>query len=207
MKNTWGIKQWINQLIQEQTKQQETLVHITCILNITHDTTQKNRQKLNEVMDALQKVKENVNTIFNIPDVLTQHLRYQQIYTSSHTILAYLRDPLMYMRQVPIHTMDYIDAVMTNILSPNMLLVEELRKMFWHIESQPPLTIHLPISSDNTLHFFQYLKTQILIVDGQILLLIYMAIQDRKQQCQIYEIFNLPVQQSDRSDQYKINNK
>ena len=35
MKDTREIKQWINQLKQEQTKQQETLVHIISILNIT----------------------------------------------------------------------------------------------------------------------------------------------------------------------------
>ena len=40
------------------------------------------------------------------------------------TILAYLRDSLIYMRQVAIHTMDYVDAATTNILSPGILPVE-----------------------------------------------------------------------------------
>ena len=48
-----------------------------------YDRNQVNRQKLNEVMDALQKVNEDVNIIFNITAILTQHLRYHQIYTMS----------------------------------------------------------------------------------------------------------------------------
>ena len=69
-------------------------------------------------MNALQKVNEDGNILFNITSVLTQHLKYQQIYTYAHTLLAYLRDCLIYMRQVATHTMDYINAAMTNILSP-----------------------------------------------------------------------------------------
>ena len=63
-------------------------------------------------MDALQKVNEDVNTLFNITNILTQHLRYHQIYTYACTILAYLT----YMGQFEIHTMDYVNAAMTNIL-------------------------------------------------------------------------------------------
>ena len=62
-----------------------------------------NRQKLNEVIDALQKANEDVNKLFNIIDMLTQHLTYHQIYTYAHTILAYLRDCITYMRQVATH--------------------------------------------------------------------------------------------------------
>ena len=75
MKDIREIKQWINQLMQEQKEQQETLVHIISILNITSHVTQMNGQKLNKVMDALQKVNEDVNTLLNITDILTQHLR------------------------------------------------------------------------------------------------------------------------------------
>ena len=66
------------------------------------------------------------------------------------TILAYLRDFLAYMRQVTIHTMDYVDAATTNILSSNILPVEELKNMLRHIKSELPLTMHLPISSNDT---------------------------------------------------------
>ena len=127
-------------------KQQETLVHVISMLNVTWHANQVNRQKLNEVMNALQKANEHVNTLFNITDVLTKHLRYQEINTYANTIAAYIRDSLMYMWQVAIHTMDYIDAAMTNMLSPNILPVEELRNMLRHTESQLLSKIQLPIS-------------------------------------------------------------
>ena len=64
------------------------------------------------------------------------------------TTLAYLRDPLTYMRQVAIHTMDYVDTATTNILSPDILPVEDMKSMLSHIESEPPSTLHPPISYD-----------------------------------------------------------
>ena len=134
-KDTMEIKGWANLLIQEQTQQQETLVHIISILNIIWSANQVNRQKLNEIMDTLWKANEDMNILFNITDVLMQYLRYHQIYTYAHTILAYLMDCLTYMRQVATHTMDYVDAVMTNILSPDIFPVEELETMLRHMEA------------------------------------------------------------------------
>ena len=141
---------------------------------------QVNRQELNEVMDALQKVNKDVNTLFNITDILTQHLRYQQIYTYAHTILAYLRNSLTYMKQVAINTMDYINVAAANIFSPDILLVE-LRNMLRYIKSQLPSIMHLPISLDDTFHFYQYPNTHILTAERQHLLLIDVLIQDRVQ--------------------------
>ena len=63
------------------------------------------------------------------------------------TLLASLRDSLTYMRQVAIHMMDYMDVATTNILSPDILPVEDLRNMLRHIESELTSTMHLPISS------------------------------------------------------------
>ena len=117
-----------------------------------------------------------------------------------HTILAYLRHSFTYMREVAIHTVDYVDAATTNILSPGILPVKDLRNMIRHIESELPSTMHLPISLDDTFPFYQFLSTHVLIAEGQFLLLIDVPIQNRAQQLQMYEIFNLPV-----SAQYKIN--
>ena len=46
-----------------------------------------------------------------------------------HSILAYLRGSLTYMRQVAIHMMEYVDATTTNILPPEILPMEDLRSM------------------------------------------------------------------------------
>ena len=75
------------------------------------------------------------------------------MYIYIFTILAYLRDSLTYMRQVAIHMKDYVDAATTNILSPDILSVEDLRNMLRPIESELLSTMHLPISLDDILHF------------------------------------------------------
>ena len=111
------------------------------------------------------------------------------------------------MRQVAIHTMDYVDAATTNVLSHDILSVEELSNMLKHIKAGLPSMMYLPTSSDNTLHFYRYLGTHLLIADGQFLLLINVPIQNRAQQLQKYEFFSLPVPHSNISTQYKINHK
>ena len=136
-----------------QSKQQETLVHVISILNVKRYAVQVNRQKLNEIMDVLQRLNENSDRLFNITDVLTQCIRYQQMYIYMCTILAYPNDSLTYMRQVAVHTMDYVDAATTNVLSPDIFLVEDLRNMLRHRELELPSTMHLPISLDSTFHF------------------------------------------------------
>ena len=111
------------------------------------------------------------------------------------------------MRQVTIHTMDCVDTATTYILSPDILLMEDLRNMLRHIASELPLTMHLPISSDDTFHFCWYLNTHILMAEGHFLLLINVPIQNRAHQLQIYDVFNLPVLQSNPSAEYKINHR
>ena len=90
----------MNQLIQEQTKQQKTLLYVISILNFTRYVVQVNRQKLNEIIDALQRSNEDLNRLSNITEVLTQCIRHQQMYIYMHTILAIL-ETLTFMRQLP----------------------------------------------------------------------------------------------------------
>ena len=117
--------------------------------------------------------------LYNITSLLYNSLSYQQIILHIHSFLANLRDSLYYMREVAMHAMDYIDVVITGILSPNVLAVEDLRKMLLHIEEAPPLTMHLPVSSEDTLHFYTYLHTHIFNGDNdQFLLLIDVPTQD-----------------------------
>ena len=118
--------QWLNQLIQEQTKQQETLNHVISILNITRYIVRLYRQRLNEMINALQRLNEDLNRLFNNTEVPTQFIRYQQMYIYMQTLLAHLRDSLTYMSQVAICMMDYVDAATANILSPDILPVEDL---------------------------------------------------------------------------------
>ena len=50
--------------------------------------------------------------------------------------------------------------------------------MLSHIEATLPPTLHLPVSLENTLHFYRYLCTHFLIANKQFLLLIDVPIQD-----------------------------
>ena len=51
--------------------------------------------------------------------------------------------------------------------------------MLQHISDTLPPMLHLPVSPDDTLHFYLYLCTHILIQNKQFLLLIDVPIQDR----------------------------
>ena len=76
--------------------------------------------------------------------------------------------------------------------------------MLRHIESQLPSIIHLPISLHNTLHFYRYPKTHVLVAEEQFLLLIDVPIQNRAQHILIYKIFNLIIPHGNMSERYKI---
>ena len=77
--------------------------------------------------------------------------------------------------------------------------------MLSHIEETPPFTLHLPASSEDTLHFYWYLHIHVLIVDKQFLLLINVPIQDRLQQLSIHKIFTLDIPQGNYTAHYNIN--
>ena len=69
------------------------------------------------------------------------------------------------------HTMDYVDVATTSTLLPHVLPIMDLKKMLAHIEETLPPTLHLPVSSEDTLHFYRYLHTYVLIAKKQFLLL------------------------------------
>ena len=179
----------VNQLIATQYKQQETLVCIISFLNVTRYATQVNRQHINLVMDVVERTNQDVPMLYNITSSLYNSLNYQQIVLHICSILANLRDSLYNQREVVMHAMDYIDAATTGVLSHHVLPVEGLKKMLIHIEEALPLTMHLLVSSEDTLHFYWYLCTFILITGKQFCLLINVPIQDCAQQLDIYEVF------------------
>ena len=206
-KDVRSIRNKVNQLIAMQHQQQETLIHIISVLNVTRYATQVNRQHINLVMDAVERTHQDVTTLYNITSSLYTSLNYQQIVLHICSILANLRDSLYYMRQVAMHAMDYIDAATTGILSPCVLPVEDLQKMLTHIEEALPSTMHVPVPSEDTFHFYRYLCTHVLIADEQFLLLIDLPIQDHTQQLEIYQVFNLVIPHGNLSASYTIDTK
>ena len=76
------------------------------------------------------------------------------------------------------HTIDYVNAGTMGTLSPHILPIMYLKQMLSHIEETLPPTMHLPVSSEDTLHFYCYLCTHVLIANQQFLHLIDVPIQD-----------------------------
>ena len=187
------IKKRVNQLIEAQSTQQETLVHIISILNVTRYAAQVNRHSINVLMDKVYEMVQDVNNLYSLTTSLATSLSYHQLILHIRSVLANIWDSLSYIRTVSMHTMDYVDAGMTGILSPHILPIMDLKKMLVHIEETLPPTLHLPVSSEDTLHFYRYLCTYVLIANKQFLLLIDVPIQDRSQQLSIYKIFTFNI--------------
>ena len=79
--------------------------------------------------------------------------------------------------------------------------------MLTHLEEALPSTMHLPVSSEDILHFYRYLPTHVLIADKQFLLLTDVPIQDHAQQLEMYEVFNLVIPHRNFSACYNIDSK
>ena len=103
--------------------------------------------------------------------------------------------------------MDYIDTAATGTLSPHILPIMDFKKMLSHIEDTLPSTLHLPVSSEDTLHFYCNLCTHVLIANKQFLLLTNVPIQDRSQQLAIYKIFTLNIPHGNFTTPYDVNTK
>ena len=103
--------------------------------------------------------------------------------------------------------MDYTNAATSGILSPHVLPVMDLQRMLKHIANTLPPMLHLPISPEDTLHFYRYLHTHVLIENKQFLLLIDVPIQDRSRQITIHKILTLNIPCGNYSACYDIDTK
>ena len=88
------------------------------------------------------------------------------------------------------HAMDYIDAATTGIL----LTTHPSSRRFERNSGahQSGITINYAVYQyhwDDTLHFYRYLHTHILVAEEQFLLLIDVPIQNQAQQLEIHQVF------------------
>ena len=177
-KDIHSIKTRINQLIATQASQCTTLVHIVSILNITRYATQVNRHSINTLMDAVRTTSHDINNLYNLTTSRTTSINFNQMILHIRSVFANLRDSLNYIQMVSTHTMEYINAATSGTLSPHVLPVIDLQRMLQHIADTLPPMLHLLISPEDTLHFYRYLCTHVLIKNKQVLLLIDVPIQD-----------------------------
>ena len=164
-KDVNSFKRRVNEHIATQLTQQEAIVHIVSILNFTRYAAQVNRQCINIIMDNVDETVHDVNNLYNLITSLSMSLSYYQLILHFRSVLANLWDSLSYIRGVSMHIMDNIDAVTTGTLSPHILPITDLKQMLSHIEETLPPTMHLPVSSEDTLHFYHYLCTHVLIAN------------------------------------------
>ena len=91
-----SIKSRINQLISMQQSQQEMLVDVISIINVTRYATQINRQHINILMDTTEKIYQDITTLYNITHSLYNSISYQQTVLHIRSILANLQDSIHY---------------------------------------------------------------------------------------------------------------
>ena len=199
------IKRRVNQLIEAQSTQQETLVHIISILNVMQYAAQMNSHSINILMDNIDETVHNVNNLYNLTTSLVTSFSFHQLILHSRSVLVNLWDSLSHIRTVSMHTRDYVNAATTGTLSPHVLPITDLQKMLSYIEETLPPTLNLPVPSEDTLHIYRYLCTHILITNRQCLLIIDVPIQDQSQQLSIYKIFTLDIPHGNFTACYDIN--
>ena len=163
------------------------------MLNATQYATQVNRHSINILIDKVDETSHDISNLYNLTTSLATSISFNQLILHIRSVFANLCDSLNYIRMVSTHTMDYIDAATSGTLSLHIPPVMDLQKMLLHIKETLPSMLHLPVSSDGTLHFYTYLHTHILIANKQSLLLIDVPIQDRSQHIIIYEVFTLNI--------------
>ena len=91
-----SIKTRRNQLIGTQASQQQTLVHIISILNITRYATQVNRHGINTLMDAVRTTSHDINNLYNLTTSLATSINFHQMILHIRSVFANLRDSLNY---------------------------------------------------------------------------------------------------------------
>ena len=131
--------------------QQETIVHILSILNVTQYTAHVNRQHIIIAMNRVDEMVWDVNNLYNLTTSLATSLSYYQLVLHIRYVLANPWDSLSYIKSVSMHIMDYINAATTGTLLPHILPIANLKQMLYHIEESLPTTMHLPVSSEDTL--------------------------------------------------------
>ena len=89
-KDVNSIKEHVNQLIETQSTQQETLVHIVSILNITRYAAQVNRHSINDLMDKVDETTHDINNLYKLITSLATSLSYHQLMLYIRSVLVNL---------------------------------------------------------------------------------------------------------------------
>ena len=97
------IRKRVNQPIEAQSTQQETLVHIISILNFTRYAAQVKRHSISVLMDKADETVQDVNNLYNLTTSVATSLSYHLLILHIRSVLANLWDSLSYIRTVSMH--------------------------------------------------------------------------------------------------------
>ena len=177
------------------------------IWNVTRYATQVNRHGIDSLIDVVCTTSQDINNLYNLTTSLATSINFNQMILHPRSVFANLRDSLHYLQMVSTCTMEYIDTATCGTLSPHVLPVTGLQKMLQHIADTLPPTLHLPISPEDTLHFYRYLCTHVLLENKQFLLLTDIPIQDRAHQITVHQVFTLDIPYGNYSAHSDINTR
>ena len=118
-------------------------------------------------MDAERTTSHDINNLYNLTATLATRIDFIQMILHIRSVFASLHDSLNYIQTVSTHTKEYINAATSGTTSPHVLPVMDLQRMLQHIADTLPSTLHLPFSPEDTLHFYRYLCTDVLIKNRQ----------------------------------------
>ena len=90
MKDVCSIRAQINQLIATQSLQQETLVHIISILNVTQYAAQVNRHSINILRDRVDKTLHDTSNLYNLTTSLATSVSFHQLILHIRSVFANL---------------------------------------------------------------------------------------------------------------------
>ena len=80
----------MNQLIETQLTQKETLVQIVSILNVTRYAVHVNRHSIHILMDKVDENSQDVNNLYNLTTSLATNLSHHQLVLYIMSVLANL---------------------------------------------------------------------------------------------------------------------
>ena len=100
---------------------------------------------MNNLIDAVRTTSQDINNFYNLTTSLAASINFNQMILHIRSVFANLRDSLHYLWTVSTHTMEYIDAATSGILSPHVLPVTDPQKMLQHIADTLLPTLHLPL--------------------------------------------------------------
>ena len=83
-----NIKTRVNQFMATQSLQQETLVHIVSILNVTQYAVQVNRHSINILMDKVDETSHDINNLYNQTTSLATSISFHQLIFHIRSVLA-----------------------------------------------------------------------------------------------------------------------